>query len=306
MELRHLRYFVAVAEELNFSRAAYRLAMTQPSLSRQIHDLENELGTELFVRQPRRLVLTAAGEFFLEQARGLLAAADQAILQTRQLGRGESGQLAIGYNTDQVGCGLLPEILQTFRQQYPNVTLSLYSLEMSRQVEALQNREIDLGFAVRMGKAAFTLTYPELCYANLSDVALVAVLPTGHTLAEKTEVSLMELSGEPFIWSSTQLNPRTGDYTPTLFEEAGFLPEKFVTGHSRKGHRLEPVAQGLGVSLAHHADLPYEGTVIRPLAEEFLGCHTLLWSCENSSASLKNFIRLAQAQVQPGCNRFHF
>jgi DNA-binding transcriptional LysR family regulator len=297
---------VAVAEELNFSRAAFRLVMTQPSLSRQIHDLETELGTELFERHSKRLALTAAGEFFLEQARSLLAAAEQAVLQTRQLGRGEIGQLALGYNTDQVGCGLLPAILQSFRQQYPNVTVTLHSLEMSHQMEALRNREIDLGFTIRMGKTAFNPAYPELCYTNLSDDALVAVLPSGHPLTEKAQVSLKELAGEPFIWSSAQLNPRTGDYTPTLFEEAGFLPEKFVTGLSRKGNRLDPVAQGLGVSLAHHADLPYKGTVYRPLDEEFLGCHSLLWSGENSSASLKNFIELAQAQMQPGCTRFHF
>lgn len=306
MELRHLRYFVAVAEELNFSRAAFRLAMTQPSLSRQITDLETELGTDLFVRQPKRLALTTAGEFFLKQARSLLEAADQAVLQTRQLGRDEVGQLAIGYNTDQAGCGLFPAILQSFRQQHPDVTLSLHSLEMSRQMEALHNREIDLGFSIRLGKTAFNPAYPDLCWSNLSTDALVAVLPPEHPLGENAEVSLKELAREPFIWSSGQLNPRTGDYTPTLFEEAGFLPERFVTSHSRKANRLDLVAQGQGVSLAHYADLPYEGTISRPLDEEFLGCHTLLWSCANSTASLRKFIEVAQVQMQPGCTRFHF
>lgn len=307
MELRHLRYFIAVAEELNFSRAAQRLALTQPSLSRQIHDLEAELGVSLILRLPRQLVLTAEGQFFLEQARNLLDAADQAVLQTQRLGQGVAGQLVVGYNTDQAGCGLFPAILQNYRQQYPHVTVSLHSMELSRQVAAVHDREIDLGFNIRLGKEKFEPGFKGLCWENLSADPLFAALPTGHKLAGKEKVSLKELAAQPFIWSSGQLNHRTGDYTPTLFEEAGFLPERFVSSLPRKTNPLELVEKGLGVSLALSNDLKPEGVVLRSLSEEFLGCHTLFWSCANTSVALKAFIELAPIiQGQADCHLRHF
>jgi DNA-binding transcriptional LysR family regulator len=300
VELRHLRYFVAVAEELNFSRAAQRLAMTQPSLSRQVHDLENELGVELLARQPRRLLLTPAGEIFLDRARQILEAAEQAVFQTRQLGQGVAGTLAIGYNTDQAGCGLLPAILQAFRQEYPDVTISLRSMEMSRQLAALHDRELDLGFSIRLGKENFEPGFKGICNENLSADPLVAALPAGHKLAENEKVSLAELAAQPFIWSSGQLNPRTGDYTPTLFEEANFLPQKFISDLHRNSGQLALVGQGVGVSLAHPKDTRPPGVVFRPLAEEFRGCHTLFWSCANASAALRAFIELAKTTRSRG------
>jgi DNA-binding transcriptional LysR family regulator len=193
MELRHLRYFVAVAEELHFNRAAERLHMAQPPLSQQIKQLETELGVELFHRRTKRQVqLTEAGQVLLQAAYSILAQLDQAVCETQRAGRGETGSLTIGF-TSSVVYDVLPAILHQFRQHFPQVDLVLQELTTTQQEEALQNQRIEVGF----------------CHPPIKDTSLVSetirleplvvVLPATHPLATEPTLSLCSLADEPFI-----------------------------------------------------------------------------------------------------------
>src|SRR3982751_6322411 len=145
MELRHLRYFVAVAEELNFGRAADRLRIAQPPLSRQIRDLERELGTALFERVPRGVELTAAGRAFLPEARLTLAQAERAQRTAQRAARGEIGRLRVGFVEVAIYSGVLPEVLGFFRMHLPDIGLSLFEMDALQQAEAFREGRIDLG-----------------------------------------------------------------------------------------------------------------------------------------------------------------
>src|SRR6266850_1753091 len=145
MELRHLKYFVAVAEVLSFTKAAEKLHLAQPSLTRQIHNLEQEIGVQLLNRSKSRVSLTAEGRSFLVDARRLLALAAESVAAVQRLSRGETGQLNIGY-TANFNFDLLPRTLSTFRESFPHVALNLFELIPADQLRALEARKIDLGF----------------------------------------------------------------------------------------------------------------------------------------------------------------
>src|SRR3954453_15892050 len=193
MELRHLRYFVAVAEELHFGRAARRLQLAQPPLSRQIQGLEQELGVRLLERTKRHVELTPAGKVFLEHARKLLTEADHAVAAARRAARGEIGRLAIGF----VGAATysaLPELLRVFHTRFPDVELVLYEMTSAHQHDALREGRIEVGF-VRPAIPDDTLAR-----RVARGEPLVAALPAGHRLARRDEpIPLSDLAGEPFI-----------------------------------------------------------------------------------------------------------
>lgn len=149
MELRHLRYYVAVAEELHFGRAAERLGIAQPPLSRQIRDLEREIGVELFERVPRGVELTAAGIAFLPEARLTLAQADRSQRSAQREARGETGRLRVGFVEAATHSGILPDVLSFFRVHLPSVGLSLLELDTPLQAEALRDGRIDVGIRSR-------------------------------------------------------------------------------------------------------------------------------------------------------------
>jgi len=145
MELRHLRYFVAVAEMLNFTRAAEKLRLAQPSLTRQIHNLEAEIGVRLLNRSKSRVSLTVEGRSFLVDARRLLVLADESVAAVQRLSRGETGQLNIGYSSN-FNFELLPQTLGAFREGFPHIALNLFDMIPAEQLRALEGRKIDLGF----------------------------------------------------------------------------------------------------------------------------------------------------------------
>src|SRR5256714_4522663 len=145
MELRHLRYFVAVAEALNFTKAAAKLHLAQPSLTRQIHNLEEEIGVRLLNRTKSHVALTEEGRSFLADARRVLALADESVLAVQRLSRGETGQLNIGY-VSSFNFDLLPKSLEAFRENFLHVALNLFDMNPAEQFRALEARKIDLGF----------------------------------------------------------------------------------------------------------------------------------------------------------------
>src|SRR5437879_7136943 len=172
MELRHLRYFVAVAENLNFTKAAARLHLAQPSLTRQIHNLEEEIGVRLLNRTKSQVTLTEEGRTFLVDARRILTLATESIQSVQRLSRGETGQLNIAYLSN-FNFELLPETLAAFRQSFPHVALNLFDMTPAEQFRALEARKIDLGFVGVRPPAATS----DLQWGRISRAKAVVVVP---------------------------------------------------------------------------------------------------------------------------------
>lgn len=260
MELRHLRYFVAVAEERHFGRAAERLFLSQPPLSQQIQQLERELGVTLLARTNRRVELTDAGRAFLEDAREILARVDRAAERARRTARGEAGWIGVGF----VGSAIydvLPEVLRTFRARYPAVELVLLELLGDEQSEALREGRIHVGFS--------RLLPPEvgLHRETVARATLVAAVPEVHPLAERPVLTLAEVAQEPLVLYPRLTQSSYAEQMLALFRDAGLKPRVAQeTGEMQTAVSL--VAAGIGVALvpATVRNLGREGVAYRPLA----------------------------------------
>lgn len=261
MELRPLRYFIAVAEELHFGRAAERLCIAQPPLSQQIQQLERELGFALFHRTNRRVTLTAAGQVFLDEARELLATLDKAVQAGRRVARGEAGWLGIGF-VGSATYALLPAVLSAFRERYPEVELVLRELVSAKQAQALHDRRIHVGFA----RPAIEDT--ELVSETVVREPLLAALPESHPLAACDRLPLSQLAGEPFLLFPPHPKPSYADFLTALCARAGFRPVVVqVTAEMHTAISL--VAAGIGVTLvpASVQNVHRPGVVYRPLTD---------------------------------------
>ncbi|MEZ2278761.1 MAG: LysR substrate-binding domain-containing protein [Microcoleus sp.] len=216
MELRHLRYFIAVAEELNFTRAAEKLHMAQPPLSQQIQQLETELGFQLFRRTKRTVTLTEAGQVFFEESKKILLQLDRAIQLGQQTNRGELGQLTIGF-VSSASHNVVPAILQAFRTLHPTVKLELREMTTNQQLHQLREGQIDIGF-IR----------PPVDEGINSEIVfrepLIVALPQTHQLADRAQVELRQLSAEPFILFPRSLAPGLYDRIISFCQQAGFSP----------------------------------------------------------------------------------
>ena len=195
MELRHLRYFVAVAEELNFTRAAARLNMAQPPLSTQIRALEEELRARLFDRDKRKVDLTQAGRQMLVRARVVLAAADTAVKETRRAAAGDVGELQLGYAASAMFTELLPAALRAFQKALPSVQLVVHEMTSRDQLYALHARQLDVGILRRPDMPVPPGVRMEEWYT----ASLVAAIPKGHPLARKTQIRVGDLQDQPMI-----------------------------------------------------------------------------------------------------------
>ncbi|WP_427158968.1 LysR family transcriptional regulator [Aliinostoc sp. HNIBRCY26] len=218
MELRHLRYFVTVAEELHFGRAAEKLHIAQPPLSQQIRQLEAELGFELFHRTKRNVQLTDAGQIFLGEVQQIMKQLQQAIHLGRQTSRGELGKLVVGF-VSSAAYSILPEILRCFREQVPSVSLELHELTTDQQLEWLQSGRMDVGF-IRPPVEDDTLIWE-----TVFQESLIVALPESHRLANQGDVDLSLLTHEPFILFPRVLAPGLYDLIISLCQQAGFSPD---------------------------------------------------------------------------------
>ena len=243
MELRHLRYFVAVSEELNVRRAARRLHVSQPPLSRQIHDLEAELGTQLFHRKKQKLALTPAGECFLREARQILSHVQRATQLAQAASRGEAGQLTVGLLPPMGGL-FLPPAIRRFRARFPAVDVTIIDLAPQEQITALMDRRIDLGF---VPLPVVNLT-PDLIFEPVRDVETMVALPPGHRLAGQGRLTLQRLAREPFILLNRSTSALLHDWVLNLCREAGFEARAVKLADGPSGI-LEMVSCGFGVSL---------------------------------------------------------
>ncbi|MGY2922532.1 LysR substrate-binding domain-containing protein [Bradyrhizobium sp. USDA 3262] len=218
MELRHLRYFVALGEELNFTRAAERLHIAQPPLSQQIRQLEDELGVTLLQRNSRPVRLPEAGELLLARARALLANFETAVADTRRVGRGQAGKLAIGFVGSAMFAGL-PDLIGSYRDACPDVELVLDEMLAAEIAEALRRRRIDVGFA-----RPALLPEAGLAQRLILEEPYVAALPRAHPLAERDDIALAELSDDAFVLYPARPEPSVTGLIVAACQAAGFTP----------------------------------------------------------------------------------
>jgi DNA-binding transcriptional LysR family regulator len=286
MELRHMRYFVAVAEERNFTRAAARLHLAQPSLSRQIRDLEHELGVTLLHRGKGGVNLTAAGNEYLAQARKLLSDSALAIQVTQAVGRSERRQLVIGSVEPPVASGLLAIILKTFSIAHPQVQVELRELVSVEQHRLIAARELDAGFVYRPPEddhvfEAFTVL----------ENRHVAALPSDHRLAQKSEIRLRDLEGESFVQFPRKLWPERIDAIAQKCREAGFTMR--IVQEAQPTHALlNLVGRGFGVAIVPAPLCWYSPCVaLKKLKDlDLAASFQLAWLRRNDSALLRDFI----------------
>lgn len=244
MELRHLRYFIAVAEELNFTRAATRLHIGQPPLSMQIRDLEEEIGVRLFERGPRRVALSTAGERFLLHARRILDGVEEAVAEARRAARGELGELRVGFTSSLPFTDLLPDALNAYRRRFPQVRLQLREMFTPEQFQALLRGELDVGFVrLQAGTPPAGIVLREVARNPLR-----LVVNAAHRLAGAAQGHLAELAGEDFISFPADVGTDLPGVLRALCRQAGFEPRIVQTAREATT-QIGLVAAGLGVAL---------------------------------------------------------
>ena len=296
MELRHLRYFVAVAEELNFTRAAEKLRLAQPSLTRQIHNLENELGVRLLDRSRNQVSLTEEGRSFLVDARRLVALSLESVKSVQRFSRGESEQLNIGY-LFKFNFDLLPVTLSTFYQMRPETSVNLFDMLPAEQLRALEARKIDLGF-IGLRPQANEKHTAVLSWECVARHNVVVVLPETHPLAKKSKIKITDLKPLFFVAMSEQSHPGSRDWLTGICQEAGFTP-RILQDVDLESGLMTFVAEGLGVTLAREQikNLPHPGVVFRPLAIAAKADYWIAWHRENQSKALLQYIEVVKKQA---------
>jgi DNA-binding transcriptional LysR family regulator len=299
MELRHLRYFIAVAEEAHITRAAERLGIQQPPLSQQIRALERELEVQLFRRKPRGVELTDAGQAFLERARAILDQVDRAFATTRRTARGEQGRVVVGFTSSAPFHPFVPRVIRAFREMSPLVSLVLEESGSSELVQGLHNEDIDAAF-IRSPMADVV----GLVVRPLLEEEMVVALPAGHPLASGSNgaLPLASLANETFILYKRPGGPGLYDTIITACRGAGFSP-RVGQEAPRIISTLNLVAAGLGVSIvpASLQRLQMDGVIYRPLLDSPDLKAPLILACRpgENSAAVQRFIDLVQRPADP-------
>ena len=292
IELRHLRYFLILAEELHFSRAAARLRIAQPPLSQQIQRLEEMLGVKLFVRKPK-VKLTAAGYALLTVARRTLAQAKQGLEEVRLAGQGEGGTLLIGFASSTL-LGPLPEAIQAYRRRYPKVRLSLHELSTARQLKALDNEIIEVGFLREPSPSE------GLCCESILSEPFALVVPPRHPLTRRKTVNLAEVAGEPFVHFPREVAPTLYDQVMACCHDAGFTPR--ITQVASEWLTIVGLVEaGLGVSLVPSSFRSLRWGKVRYRMLQNVATRTSIALCYKASGlspQVEHFIRLVMEMTQ--------
>jgi DNA-binding transcriptional LysR family regulator len=293
MELRHLRYFVAVAEELNFTRAAQRLGINQPGLSLQIRQLEKELGSPLFYRRARSVELTNPGKLLLEEARVILKQVERAKIGVRRRARGESGRINIGCSDGTYFHPLIPAIIREFRTHYPNVVLFPQASGTSFLVAQLRAGQIDIAF-IRTPIADSEGLALEL----LVHEPATMVLPSGHPLSRATSAPLAAFANETFVLCPRQLNPTVYDMIIAALRSAVVSP---ILGQEAPtfGSCVPMVAAGLGVSIVPRSIgrlLVHGVSYVSIEGDAPVIDLTLAHRRDDRSPAVRNFVAIARRQ----------
>jgi DNA-binding transcriptional LysR family regulator len=284
MELRHLRYFVAVAEELSFRRAAEKLNLAQPPLSAQIKSLETELNVRLFDRTTRSVTLTHAGRLFLEEARLVLAAASQAERRAYEAAHGVTGTLRLGVMAP-VANAWLAGILRSFRQRFPRVELSLFDLNIPEQFRRLRAQELDAGL-VRP-----PVIFPELEFQFVEESDQILALPAGHRLARKRRLDWRDFDGEAMVMVQPSMQHGYYDAFLAACAKAGAKP-RVVQYASDIQIKLWLISAGFGLAptTATLAEIKRPGLVFRAMPRGLPPVQTILaWRRGDLSPVLAHF-----------------
>jgi len=300
MDLRHLRYFAAVAEELHFARAAERLHISPPSLTQQIQNLERELGARLFVRTKRDVKLTDAGTRFLEEARATLRQAERAELVAKRAGRGEMGRVEIGFVTSAACLGLLTDTLPPFRRSYPLVALSMRKMETPRQFEQLSEGRLDIGFLRPPTR------YPTgVAAVPVARQPVVIALPQDHRFAKLAAIPARSLAEEPFVAAMFESDIGYYQQTAAVGEQGGFLPRV----EERAADQFTIVAMvgaGFGVAVVPQsmASIHIPGVVFRPLTRQIVRTELVAaYRRDEQAPAVKAFIQHLRKWAQSPSSR---
>jgi DNA-binding transcriptional LysR family regulator len=300
MELRHLRYFLAVADELHFHRAAARLHISQPPLSQQIRALERELGVTLLSRNRRRVALTAAGESFRDDARMILGAVDRAAERARSVARGSLGTLSVGFVGSAMFSPTLPDILRDFRTQNPDVELLLRELPTVAQLNALTGGDLDVG--VIRGPIPERDIDPAIELMTIQREHLVAALPATHPLAERRRLRAESLRGETFVILARREAPGLFAGLASTMGEAGGIPDD-VLEVAEMQTIISLVAGGFGVSLVPESvgQIDRSGVAFRAIAGQTPMIElALAWRAGSASPVLEAFLAMARPRRRAG------
>jgi len=286
MELRHLKYLIAVAEELHFGRAAIRLNISQPPLSQQIRQLEEELGVRLFDRTKREVRLTEAGRRLVEEARAILGRVDHLSAVAARAGSGEIGHLAVG-----VSGGMNPiliKVLEVFGKQYPGVRIELHHISSGAQIEELRERRLDVGFVYLPIQAPFLTT--EIVLRE----PLCLAVPKRHPLARHKTVALTSLEGEPMILFPRGVTPGVHDAITGLCREAGFTFHVAHEVDSIAG-ALTLVSAGLGIAFCTpNVSRMWPTVAIRPIRPAIESQQAVAYRLDTATPVLETLLRVVR------------
>ncbi len=299
MELRHLRYFVAVAEELNFRRAAERLNVTRPALSKQVKDLEEETGVKLLERDTVRVALTDAGKVFLADAQTILDDVEEAVERAREAQNGRRGQLRIG-SVGQIAAGFLPDALRAFRTSFPDVEVAFVEMTPPEQLEALAKDEIDLGFAYGRD----TEKVPGMSSLLLVRSTFGVSMSKDHPLAARRSLRLEDLLDQTLLFLGDEKHSTHRKDILAMFEETGATPASSRQVLGFEG-LLTMIAADQGLSMLPVVlDLrASHGIVTLPLVGERAKVDFTMWAVwKTAGASLlvRNFVRLLERNRPAG------
>lgn len=290
MELRHLRYFLAIAQELNFTRAAERLGIGQPPLSQQIKDLEQEVGTLLFQRTPRGVVLTEAGQAFMTEAELVVLGAERAKAAAQRAARGETGLLRVGFTSSAAFNSVVPQAIRNYRRTYPHVTLTLEEANTARQLQWLEDGLLDVAF-IRPGP----LTPAHVYLHRYVDESMKIVLPTSHSQAQANRLPIAALAEDSFILFPRRVGQSLYDEIVNACRQAGFEP---IRGQEapQLSSVINLVAAELGVSIVPAAITQVQIPGVHYLEIEGNAPKArlaLAIRAEEQSAVVRNFVGLA-------------
>lgn len=298
MELRHLRYFVAVAEMENVSKAALKLHVSQPALSRQIRDLEDEIGVALFERTAKSVSLTEPGRVFFKEAREVLQRADAAVQKARATANADEGELHVGYSPTPVA-RMLPKVLRACQRAMPKVHIKLHDLANHENIARLRDGRLQLAFVVRPPKAG---VLHGLRYEELMRQQICLALPLQHPFARRRTVSLADAAGEPFIGLTREDYPDYHDFLSLIFGPIKRKPrivEEYesmagIVSSLEAGTGVAIVSEAFGYSFGNRAKLLRLTPEPKPISIGIVACKGRLspaaekfWQCAKEAVAVK-------------------
>jgi DNA-binding transcriptional LysR family regulator len=293
MELRHLRYFIGVGEEQHFRRAAERLHVAQPALSRQIQDLEREVGFLLFERLPRGVRLSEAGKVFLSDARRIVQDVDDAKRRAERIALGQAGTLRVGIATAVSWHGLVVNAFREFRRRQPDVELVLHHMVSVHQVEAVLSDRLDAGFA-----AAVTPWDEDLEHRQFALDRMVLAVPRGHPLTKRGRIRLRDLRNMPFIWFHRWVNPTFYDQMMEECGRGGLSAPRVVQEATDRDTVLGLVQCQIGIAWLTESTRWHcpRGVVLLPVVDMNVRLpFNVIWKKHNASPLLQKFLAQVQA-----------